>query len=304
MTALPRIVYIAGYGRSGSTLLNRLLGQQPDICGAGELARITDWIESPRPCGCGELIAECDFWTRVRRRLPASAKAGHGWQTAIESAIALAVGYWWIPVREREKYRDLQRRLFGAIGEADGASIVVDSSKSALRIAGRANALRVIAQLDVLVVHLVRNPHAVLESLRKGTNKELEGRRDGPRKFRRARAFLGWSLANWAALRFAGRLPQGSALRVDYEELVSDAQPILTDVGRMLGRPVDRIRAVLDGRESERIQHVAEGNRMRRDSLQLIAAAPPSPSFLDLALCTLLCGLTCRRLGLRMSGRR
>lgn len=36
------VVYIAGYGRSGSTLLERILATHPAICGLGELAYLAD----------------------------------------------------------------------------------------------------------------------------------------------------------------------------------------------------------------------------------------------------------------------
>ena len=34
------IIYIAGIGHSGSTLLDVLLGSHPDICGVGEIGRL------------------------------------------------------------------------------------------------------------------------------------------------------------------------------------------------------------------------------------------------------------------------
>ena len=60
-----RVLYIAGLGRSGSTLLSRLLGQVDGICALGEAHHI--WrTGAPRAaadelCGCGRSYAQCGF---------------------------------------------------------------------------------------------------------------------------------------------------------------------------------------------------------------------------------------------------
>jgi hypothetical protein len=43
------IIYIAGYGRSGSTLLERILGSHERFFGLGELASFLDLLDSETP---------------------------------------------------------------------------------------------------------------------------------------------------------------------------------------------------------------------------------------------------------------
>ena len=64
----PTVIYIAGSGRSGSTLLERTLGALPGWVNIGEA------IDIPRKvapldelCGCGEAFSACPFWSRVGR---------------------------------------------------------------------------------------------------------------------------------------------------------------------------------------------------------------------------------------------
>ena len=59
------ILYIAGAGRSGSTLLERLLGQLPACVAVGEARHL--WREDPTTarCGCGRVLTECDHWRAV-----------------------------------------------------------------------------------------------------------------------------------------------------------------------------------------------------------------------------------------------
>src|SRR5215467_12341244 len=62
------VVYIAGYGRSGSTLLDLMLGRIDRWFSMGEFrqfwhARRDDWR-----CGCGESVRTCPVWADVVER--------------------------------------------------------------------------------------------------------------------------------------------------------------------------------------------------------------------------------------------
>src|SRR5436190_1536245 len=67
-----RLVYVASIGRSGSTLLELLLGAHEDIATVGELHL---WPHELRPggrhlpCGCGLPIEACPFWLEMARRV-------------------------------------------------------------------------------------------------------------------------------------------------------------------------------------------------------------------------------------------
>ena len=61
-----KVLYIGGLGRSGSTLLDRMLGQLPGFFSAGEIRDL--WQRGLREnalCGCGAPFKECEVWTRV-----------------------------------------------------------------------------------------------------------------------------------------------------------------------------------------------------------------------------------------------
>ena len=69
--ALPRVhdgrvLFIGGWGRCGSTLLDMMLGQVSNVVSAGELREI--WLRGcveNRPCGCGAPFWDCSFWRDV-----------------------------------------------------------------------------------------------------------------------------------------------------------------------------------------------------------------------------------------------
>jgi hypothetical protein len=65
-----QIVYIAGAGHSGTTLLDLLLGNHPGIAAVGELNRLS-LTPATRRCACGELVVACPYWTHVARGIAA-----------------------------------------------------------------------------------------------------------------------------------------------------------------------------------------------------------------------------------------
>jgi hypothetical protein len=69
------LVAIASAGHSGSTLLDLLLGNHPEVCSAGEMNRLT--LHAPdRVCACGATVTACDYWNRVRSVITRNRKAG------------------------------------------------------------------------------------------------------------------------------------------------------------------------------------------------------------------------------------
>ena len=57
-----RVVYIAGYGRSGTTILDIALGQHSVVMGAGEITALTRhvWQENEY-CACGARFVTASF---------------------------------------------------------------------------------------------------------------------------------------------------------------------------------------------------------------------------------------------------
>ena len=65
---LPQIVYIMGTGRSGTTILEVLLANNPGFTGVGEVHRVVrhGFLED-RVCSCGKSARQCEVWAQVLR---------------------------------------------------------------------------------------------------------------------------------------------------------------------------------------------------------------------------------------------
>ena len=61
-----RVLFISGWGRSGSTLLDRMLSSSLGFFASGELREVW-WrgVQENRQCGCGVGFNECPFWRAV-----------------------------------------------------------------------------------------------------------------------------------------------------------------------------------------------------------------------------------------------
>jgi hypothetical protein len=165
-TGVP-VLFIGGLGRSGSTLIDRVLGQTPGVCSVGELVFLWErGLLANERCGCGEPFDGCPFWKEV------GVRAFGGWDRIDPAAIlarqgrvdrnryvpamlvpALAPGY----RRRLEPYAEAVGRLYKAVAAVAGAALIVDSSKHA----SMAAMLRHVPGIDARIAHLVRDPHGV-----------------------------------------------------------------------------------------------------------------------------------------------
>src|SRR5690606_23114657 len=71
---MSKIIYILADNRSGSTLLDQLLGAHPDIVSQGEVHHLAAYVRQdrslydpvhPLDCSCGRPVTKCPFWIQV-----------------------------------------------------------------------------------------------------------------------------------------------------------------------------------------------------------------------------------------------
>ncbi len=266
----PRVLYIGGSGRSGSTLLDRMLGQLPGVFSVGELRLI--WREGlleNRLCGCGTPFLECHFWAEVGGR------AFGGWDRVeaaavvrLEKAVSrqrflpflLAPKLRPAYSRKLDAYSRLLGRLYEGIREVAGARIIVDSSKDP----AYAFVLRRVPNVDLRAVHLVRDSRGVAFSSAKrspgpGTTERL---RQLPR-FHPLDMSFRWLIYNLLVELLAA---SGTAtILVRYETLVQSPREEIVRVAQHHGGQVeDEALAFVKDRELElETNHTVSGNPMR-----------------------------------------
>lgn len=264
------VLFVGGMPRSGSTLLDLLLGQLPAHCDVGELfymwqgGAIRDQL-----CACGEPFSACPFWSEVGER------AFGGWdgvdpqevvrlQNAVDTTAVLPL-FWarrLLPGHRAkvERYLELTRRVYQAVAATAGAEVVVDSTKRP----STAHLLASDPGITLRVVHIVRDPRGVLNSWsREVALPDGAGPRDHLKKRPMRQIVRRWVTVNTMIGRLA---KQGVPLTVlRYEDLVSDPRSAMTSVLSLSGRAAGPGALDFIGPEGVRtgVSHAPTGGRVR-----------------------------------------
>ena len=164
---MKNIIYIIGAGRSGTTLLDIILGNGENLFSAGELNRFTKRNGIPHDARDHEASA---FWSSVKAKVQAAGfKNIYSLYNTCKPfeyhSGALSILLFNISPRNYSQYKTLQESIFRAISEQPLASekIIVDSSKYPLR----ALFLSRIFKEDISYIYLRRDPVSVVESFQK-----------------------------------------------------------------------------------------------------------------------------------------
>jgi Sulfotransferase family len=247
------------HGWSGSTLLGNALGELDGAVHVGELRALWDeGLQEGGTCGCGLPLASCPRWSSVAERVlaecgetPASAAALNRTVARVRNTPALLrrraidVARW----PELERYARLTASLYGTIRDVTGARLVVDTSKRA----GNAAVLRLVPEVDVRFVHLVRDPRAVAWSWRK---RAAAGH--GPVSVARD-----WSSFNVLFEAIRARHGRGRSVRVRYEDLVRSPGRTLSQLAGFAGSGGTRLPLVDDRTLRLGPNHTVLGNPVR-----------------------------------------
>jgi Sulfotransferase family len=235
-----KVLYVAGLGRSGSTLFDRMLGQIPGFFSVGELREI--WhrgLQQNALCGCGEPFLECPFWTKVGQR------AFGGWDGVDAGAVQALANqvdkHRWVPLlvrpslwpvfdRKLRSYLEFLGPLYRAIREVGDTRVVVDSSKAP----STAMIVRHLPDVDLRVLHLVRDSRGVAYSWTKKVQRpDIVGETVYMHQFQPFRIGTRWVTRN----AFAARLSASGGVRVRYEDLVQTPRAQVQRVLDAIGEP-------------------------------------------------------------------
>ena len=264
-----RVLYIVGCGRSGSTILDTVLGNHRQTESVGEASHIAQkaWVEDSY-CACGSAGNDCHFWSQVRREWtdrvgPVDPADYAAMVQRIEPRLL------WLPKLARQaelgdseviEYARLTANLLAAIRDVSGAAVVVDSSKRA----SRALVLSMVQGVDLHLVHLVRDCRGVAWSGKKrfrkdekaGVSKDDQGKRV-------ARSAAIWNVANMVSAWLRRYLPRERSVRLRYEDFITQPEIELERIGRLVDLDFSPLAASVIAGEPMQVGHTIAGNRLR-----------------------------------------
>lgn len=262
-----KVLYVAGAGRSGSTLLDGILGQLDGFFSAGELRYLWErGLQEGRLCGCGVPVGECATWRAALDEAfgpdgvdaPAAA-ALQRQATRVRRAPAMIAASRMGRARPG-RLGAVLGPLYQAIRCRTGCRVLVDSSK----LPSYGALLEALPGVELYVLHLVRDPRATAWSwLRRkrltDTPTPRLMQRQPPGKS--AAMWMVWNLV--AALLWSGR-PR--YLRLRYEDLVRRPEEAVRRVAELVGESPDALPFPVPGTVSLAPTHSVAGNPGRLET--------------------------------------
>lgn len=229
-----RVLYLVGFGRSGSTILGNVLGQTEGWFHGGEIRNLWSdgWIAN-RLCGCGRHFHDCPVWVAVVHGLTES-NPGLDPAEIVEARDASArtrqLPNWLLPplrsriVRQAGELRDILADTYARIAAVTGAAVVVDSTMSP----AYGMLLQSVPGIQLSVLHLIRDPRAVAYSWQKEILQEAE---DGVsmRRYSVGASTAKWVIENLASERL---MPTNGGMRhsVTYEDFTRDPESVVARI--------------------------------------------------------------------------
>jgi hypothetical protein len=258
------VLFIAGNGRSGSTILHNILGQIDGFAAVGELRYI--WqrgVVKNMLCGCQRPFDDCDVWHNVLDHAfgGVSETQARQWAEMTESFRSKNLPMAAIPrLRERQLARldellTVLARLYSAIRAVTGCRVIVDSSKNP----SFGYLVRHAPGVDARFVHLIRDPSAVAYSW--GQKKEFQPGVMMSQKSP-ARAALQWNSRNAMTEAFLGA--DHGLHRLRYEDFLVDPRAAVAEIVEWIGEagaelPFSGSHAV----DMDQVNHTVFGNEVR-----------------------------------------
>lgn len=264
-----KVIYIAGYGRSGTTLLDIALGGHAAIMGAGEVTTLARHVwENNEYCACGVPVRECPMWSTIvdewcADEPPDMLAKYRAAQEKSESIVGRGRS------RARVGQQDHGRRtikLLERMAASSGRPVIVDSSK----LPGRAFALSTLPGIELYVVHLVRDGRGVVWSLMNGHERQVEkGLQRELRPKPLLHTALRWMIVNLATETLCRRLGKTRSIRIRYEDFVRDPHATLDRIFRLVG--VATVPAQLGAEQRPMTpQHQVAGSRHRMEKTIIV----------------------------------
>lgn len=263
-----KIIYIAGAGRSGSTLLSNVLGQLPGVVSIGELYYLWErGIQDNILCGCGNPFRDCEYWQEVLQctglstgieNIPQAFANGVNGARTRHIPFLFTKGGRLRYATVSQPFINLLDHIFKAISQLTGCNCIVDASK----FPSYGFLLTQIPNVEVSVIHLIRDPRAVGFSWQRRKFNPDSGELFGRMSISRSAAI--WNSWNVGA-EILGHtvLDRDRFLRLQYEQFINHPASSLERIINMARLDIDPKIVVQDQTVIMKQEHTIGGNPVR-----------------------------------------
>jgi len=264
-TPRTKVCLVAGWSRSGTTIIGRILGQLNGFIDVGELMFLWQSLEIDGwRCGCGERLTDCRFWksvaTQSNNTVAGSREITRFWRSS--ARLRHVPKLWWFnsrpaPVVAGER---TLATVYREIAANSSARVIVDTSKTP----AYALIAKQVPEVDVYVLHIVRDPRAVAYSWLRPRPSASGITGDEFESCSTSRSAVHWVGNNVALATFVRRAVRADHyLRIRYEDFASEPRIVTLRIVNFLGERVTD--TPFESERSVRLAptHTASGNPAR-----------------------------------------
>jgi hypothetical protein len=267
-----KVIYILGWGHSGSTLLDLVIGSSPNVMSLGEIIFFDYYrdrvhhrkVLRPFDCTCGSAFHECAFWSKLLAMPGADT-----YKIVYDVNNGDRLIWLWRLLRfsvtggrslpPSELLGD-DAALLSAVKDLRGSNTeyLCDSSKDFARLIR----LLMMPRLEIYPIFLVRDMRAVALSYAKKKRHDL-----GLNKMGFYKALFAWAGVNLVSLAVAG-LSRRPLLHISYDLFCRDPRKHISLLNERLGLKIDPERHI--ERINGCVYHNVGGNLMRFKKLSAV----------------------------------
>ena len=232
-----KVLNITGWGRSGSTILGNVLGNCQGFFFGGELRNIWRYsLLNNSLCGCGVPLRMCDFWKKVfDNNFGGINNIDAKKVTKIIEKLKLSHYSRFAPIKLLpfgEKYFKSNalsltevEKLFLSIQDVTDCKVIVDTTKSPLW----GYLLSLMDNLDVYVVHLIRDPRGIAYSRQKKMVQPDKEKTIYTEQFNSFDSSIKWNFRNVTS-EYLWREKKEKYLMVRYEDFAREPKAIVNKI--------------------------------------------------------------------------
>lgn len=267
MGDVMKIIYIMGAGHIGSTVLDIVISAHEDLESLGEVSKfIRARMDSDdkRMCACDLAVNKCSFWVQVRELwVDMVGEKNSGAYIEIQKRFErVRTGWLKLFLNKIKKSSEFMgyvqgtENLYRAVLQVGGKDFLVDSSLTPRR----AFALTMNSNIDLYLIHMVRDGRGVIWSLKKPGKKILTKEYVPTPSWQTIKY---WITANLQSLLVFSQVEKDHRMIVRYEDFVLNPSEVLQRIGAMVGKDMSNLLNGLDLIDNGQARHTVGGNRVR-----------------------------------------
>ncbi len=257
-----KVIYIAGSGHSGSTLMDLILGSSPNALGLGELKFLDNFFKKEKrgvrmsrfKDDTGEELENSFFWKSVVEKIKSENIKIYPKQKKVELLKFFVSIVKPLSLKNKNNKNELFEILFQRAQEVKGGQVefLIDSSKTLSPLFYLSQS----SNIEIYALHLIRDGRGFLYSHKKRGNNLIL-------------SFLKWVKGNLLLSLFLNRcIDKNKRIRISYDLFANNPEFYIEKINNKFGLKIDP-NNYLDIINSEPSYRFA-GNSVRRKNLKEI----------------------------------